>query len=138
MKICFVCLGNICRSPMAEMILRDKAPSDWEVVSRATSSWEHGNPVHPGTQEVLKKHAIPCDPQKRSQKISKADFEYYDKIIGMDQSNVTNLYKMAAVGTEDKISQLLSEDVQDPWYTGDFDATYELVLTGCERILKSM
>ncbi|GAB2026100.1 low molecular weight protein-tyrosine-phosphatase [Lactovum odontotermitis] len=138
MKICFVCLGNICRSPMAEMILRSIAPSSWEIASRATSSWEHGNPVHPGTQKVLRQHKIFCDPQKRSRKISPADFEYFDKIIGMDQSNLENLQEMAPAGTEHKISKLLARDVPDPWYTNDFEETYELVNDGCEKIVQEM
>jgi protein-tyrosine phosphatase len=138
MKICFVCLGNICRSPMAEMLLRDMVPADWEIASRATSSWEHGNSVHPGTQKVLKKHNVACNPGKTSQKISIADFEYFDKIIGMDQSNLDNLYKIAPAGTEYKISKLLLQDVPDPWYTGDFEETYALIKAGCEQILKLM
>ena len=85
-KIVFVCLGNICRSPMAEFVMKDLT-DDVYVESRATSDWEHGNPIHSGTQAIFKKYAIPYDKSKTSQQISQQDFVDFDYIIGMDKSN---------------------------------------------------
>ena len=79
-KIAFVCLGNICRSPMAEFVMKSLTDK-YEVQSRATSSWEHGNPIHKGTQEIFRSHGVPYDTSKTSQQISKKDFEYFDYII---------------------------------------------------------
>ena len=135
MKICFVCLGNICRSPMAEFILKSMQPDSWEIASRATSNWEHGNPMHQGTQKILNQHKIQWDPQKRSQRISAGDFQYFDKIYAMDEANVADLLKMATPGTESKIRKLLSKDVPDPWYTGDFEETFQLIQQGCKKIM---
>lgn len=97
-KIVFVCLGNICRSPMAEFVMKDlveKEGKNFEVESRATSSWEHGNPIHPGTRSLLTMYGIPFDAAKGSQQISREDFQYFDQIIAMDKSNKENLEKMA-------------------------------------------
>ena len=119
-KVVFVCLGNICRSPMAEFVMKSLT-DDYEIESRATSSWEHGNPIHKGTQEIFKTHDIPYNSSKASQQISKADFEYFDYIIGMDESNLLDLTKMCPQEHHHKIEALASESVPDPWYTGDFD-----------------
>ena len=91
-KIVFVCLGNICRSPMAEFVMKALNQEEaLQIESRATSSWEHGNPVHQGTQKILRKYAISFDPSKRSQQINQLDFESFDLILGMDESNVDDL-----------------------------------------------
>ena len=92
-KVVFVCLGNICRSPMAEFVMKSLT-DDYEIESRATSSWEHGNPIHKGTQKIFKAHEIPYDSSKTSQQISKDDFEYFDYVIGMDESNLLDLTRM--------------------------------------------
>ncbi|CAJ1226024.1 Low molecular weight protein-tyrosine-phosphatase YfkJ [Lactococcus lactis] len=139
-KIVFVCLGNICRSPMAEFVMKDLVEkagneSKFLIESRATSSWEHGNPIHSGTQTKLKEQKITFDLQKGSQKISSEDFYEFDKIIAMDESNLENLRKMAPEGTSQKIVMLLEQGVPDPWFTGDFQETYQLVKTGCQRLL---
>ncbi len=139
-KIVFVCLGNICRSPMAEFVMKDLVEkagneSNFLIESRATSSWEHGNPIHSGTQTKLKEQKIAFDLQKGSQKISSEDFYEFDKIIAMDESNLENLRKMAPEGTSQKITMLLEQGVPDPWFTGDFQETYHLVKTGCQRLL---
>lgn len=138
-KIVFVCLGNICRSPMAEFVMKDlaeKMGQHYEIESRATSSWEHGNPIHPGTQKILSKHGIYFDPDKGSQKISSEDFRYFDQIIAMDESNVADLEKVAPENQKHKIKMLLNKPVPDPWYTGDFEETFALVKEGCLRILE--
>lgn len=130
-KVVFVCLGNICRSPMAEFVMKDL--TDRLVIeSRATSSWEHGNPIHQGTQEIFQEHGIAYDRRKTSQQISSKDFADFDYIIGMDRSNVEDLRKMAPKKYQDKIYQFADQSVPDPWYTGDFDETYERVLAGCK------
>ncbi|KXT74747.1 Low molecular weight protein tyrosine phosphatase [Streptococcus sp. DD10] len=134
-KIVFVCLGNICRSPMAEFVMKGLA-DQFEVESRATSSWEHGNPIHMGTQGIFQRHKIAFDPSKTSQQISSADFKNFDYIIGMDSSNVADLKRMAPRNCQSKIYQFAQTSVPDPWYTGDFDETYERVLKGCQEWLK--
>ncbi|HEM3170418.1 MULTISPECIES: low molecular weight protein-tyrosine-phosphatase [Streptococcus] len=130
-KIVFVCLGNICRSPMAEFVMKDMT-SQFHIESRATSNWEYGNPIYPGTQKIFQKHKIPYDKTKTSQQISQADFEEFDVIIGMDSNNVRDLQKMAPAHAQNKIFQFAEKSVPDPWYTGDFDETYEMVKKGCQ------
>ena len=139
-KIVFVCLGNICRSPMAEFVMKNELTkaglqTKYHIESRATSSWEHGNPIHSGTQLLLKQEKIPFDKEKTSQKISLEDFSAFDQIIAMDHSNVQDLKKMAPADLHYKIKMLLEEDIPDPWYTGDFEETYRLVSKGCQKIL---
>lgn len=129
-KIVFVCLGNICRSPMAEFVMKSLT-DDYEIESRATSSWEHGNPIHKGTQAIFKSHGVDYDSSKTSLQISKRDFEYFDYILGMDESNVSDLRQMCPQSLKHKIHSFAAESVPDPWYTGDFEETYDRVLTGC-------
>ena len=133
-KIVFVCLGNICRSPMAEFVMKDLTNQVY-IESRATSSWEHGNPIHPGTQNIFRKHNISYDSTKTSQQISQKDFETFDLIIGMDSQNIQDLKRLAPSSVQGKIFQLTDKSVTDPWYTGDFDETYEIVKNGCPRWL---
>ena len=102
--------------------------------SRATSSWEHVNPIHHGTQEIFKKHQIAYDNHKSSQQISYQDFCDFDVIIGMDVNNVADLKQMSR-GVDDKVFLFVDGGVPDPWYTGDFDTTYDLVKRGCEQWL---
>ena len=103
-KICFVCLGNICRSPMAEFVMKDLISDEHLLIeSRATSSWEHGNPIHHGTQEIFKKHQIAYDNHKSSQQISYQDFCDFDVIIGMDVNNVADLKQMSRGRFDDKV-----------------------------------
>ncbi|MGT2847326.1 low molecular weight protein-tyrosine-phosphatase [Streptococcus massiliensis] len=136
-KICFVCLGNICRSPMAEFVMKNLT-DEIIIESRATSNWEHGNPIHVGTQRIFRTYAIPYDIEKSSQQISDQDFKNFDMIIGMDASNVSDLQKMAPTQYRHKIFAFAAESVPDPWYTGDFEATYEQILSGCKDWLSRL
>ncbi|EOT30905.1 protein-tyrosine phosphatase [Lactococcus garvieae ATCC 49156] len=117
--------------------LVEKEGKNFEVESRATSSWEHGNPIHPGTRALLTAYGIPFDATKGSQQISQEDFQYFDQIIAMDESNKENLEKMAPADQKHKIKMLLNKSVPDPWYTGDFEETYRLVKEGCLNILEN-
>ncbi len=135
-KVVFVCLGNICRSPMAEFIMKAlDQDGSLHIESRATSSWEHGNPVHQGTQKILRKYAVSFDSSKGSQQISQSDFEFFDLIVGMDESNVEDLLQVSAGRYDDKIKLFRPGGVPDPWYTGDFEETYNLVTAACQDFL---
>lgn len=136
-KVCFVCLGNICRSPMAEFVMKKlDTEGSLFIESRATSSWEHGNPIHKGTQQILNQHGVDYDFSKTSQQISLDDFEFFDYIIGMDKQNILNLQEMSHHYYNDKIYPFNDQGVPDPWYTGDFDETYDLVTSGCNTWFK--
>lgn len=143
-KILFVCHGNICRSPMAEFVMKDLVKKagmekDFLIESAATSTEEIGNPVHRGTRKKLREHGINCD-GKHSRQIERADYDRYDYLIGMDSWNLRNMRRIFGDDDEGKLSLLLDfterpGDIADPWYSGDFDATYEDVLAGCQGLL---
>ncbi|KXA58697.1 low molecular weight phosphotyrosine protein phosphatase [Streptococcus mitis] len=122
---------------MAEFVMKSMT-DNYEIQSRATSSWEHGNPIHKGTQGVFQQYQIPYDKNKTSLQISKKDFEDFDYIIGMDASNVSDLRQMCPVDCQDKIYSFASESVPDPWYTGDFEETYRRVQEGCQAWLERL
>ncbi len=140
-KILFICHGNICRSPLAEFLFRDyvekKGLGDqFEIASAATSSEEIGNPVHRGTRRILDSLGIPCG-EKRARKMTKQDYEKYDYLIGMDQWNISNIMRIIRQDPEGKVHKFLDftkrpGDIADPWYTGDFQSTYQDVCEGCE------
>lgn len=144
-KIIFVCLGNICRSPMAEFVMKDIVDKaglshEFEIASAATSTYEIGNPVYPPARQKLAEHGIDCK-GKTARQITKRDYDYYDYIIAMDKSNIRNLKNMLSNDPQGKISLLMDytsrpADVADPWYTGDFQATWDDVSEGCEALLK--
>ncbi len=144
-KVLFVCHGNICRSPMAEFVFKDMVKKRglgdlFEVASAATSTEEIGNAVHPGTRKVLNGLGIQAD-GKRAVQMTKRDYKEYDYIVAMDQKNVTNMYRIIGMDSEEKVRRLLDytstpRDIADPWYTGDFDKTYEDIYKGCEELLK--
>ncbi|KRK97292.1 low molecular weight protein-tyrosine-phosphatase [Companilactobacillus futsaii] len=133
-KVIFVCLGNICRSPMAEMMMRNfieqkNLLDQISVSSRATSTYEIGNPPHPGAIAELKDKKIPII-NHRAQQISRQDFDEADIIIGMDQQNIVDLKNMAPVADKDKIHlayEVLGQTkiIEDPWYDHKFDRTYQ-------------
>ena len=138
-KILFVCHGNICRSPMAEMVfkhlLRQRGLADlFEVASAATSTEEIGNPIYPPARRELARHGIRCDGHAAHQ-ITRQELESYDRIYYMDRSNAQYLRRLFGTDAE-KCRPLLSRDVADPWYTGDFTQTWNDVLEGCTRILE--
>ena len=138
-KILFVCHGNICRSPMGEFILKDLVAkaglSDrFEIASAAVSREELGNPVYPPARRELQRHGISCA-GKTARQVTRADFDYFDRIYYMDSSNARYLGRMLPADPE-KIRPLLPRDVADPWYTGDFSQTWEDILEGCQKIME--
>ena len=146
-KILFVCHGNICRSPMAEFVMKHLVAKvgrdvEFEISSAATSTEEIGNPVYPQTRRKLTEHGISCD-GKTARQITMRDYTYYDYIIGMDSYNLRNMHRFFGGDPEGKISLLLDYttrpgDVADPWYTGNFDATWRDCLEGCTELLKTL
>lgn len=143
-KILFICHGNICRSPMAEYVMkqlvRDMGLQDRvEIASAATSREEIGNDIHPGTKRQLKKEGIPFE-RRAARQLTAAEYGQWDFLIVMDQSNLRNLRRIIGEDSEHKVSRLLefcgeNGDIADPWYTGDFDCTYRDVLRGCRALL---
>ena len=140
-KVIFVCLGNICRSPMAEAIfshlVAEAGLSDQiEIDSAATSPWEIGKTIHEGANERLQALGIPT-PKHVARQLDIEDIKA-DYIIGMDESNLAELYQMCPQDQQDKIQAFASESVPDPWYTGDFEETYDRISTGCRAWLSRL
>ena len=146
-KVLFVCHGNICRSPMAEFVFKDlvkqKGLSDkFIIASAATSTEEIGNSVHPGTRKILSTYGISTE-GKRAIQITKSDYKEYDYIVAMDQRNIINMGRIIGQDSMNKVKRLLdftsmSGDIADPWYTGDFEQTYQDVYRGCEKLLETI
>lgn len=145
-KILFVCHGNICRSPMAEFVMKQMVSdagleSQFEIASAATSTEEIGNPVYPPARRKLAEHGIGCA-GKTARQMTRQDYDYYDRIVAMDHKNLRNLKRMFGDDIEHKISLLMDfthrpGDVADPWYSGDFEATWQDVEEGCKALLES-
>jgi protein-tyrosine phosphatase len=140
----FVCHGNICRSPMAEYVLKDMVKKqgradEFTIVSSATSTEEIGNPIHYGTKQKLKEMQIPTD-NRCAVQLRKSDYEKYDYLIGMD-SYIKNMMRILGSDPKNKVCRLLDftdspQDIADPWYTGNFDLTYRDIVEGCTALLK--
>ncbi|MEY8524902.1 low molecular weight protein-tyrosine-phosphatase [Lachnospiraceae bacterium 38-10] len=140
-KILFVCHGNICRSPMAEYICKKMAADrgvleELEISSAATSREEIGNGVYPPARRKLNSVGISCDGH-RARQVTKADYDHYDYLIVMEQYNIRNLMRIIGSDSEKKVYKLLDfaesgGDIDDPWYTGDFDTTYREIVEGLE------
>lgn len=144
-KILFVCYGNICRSPMAEFIMKDLVKDykdKFHIESRATSRGEIGNPVYPPAKRKLKEYGISCD-GKYSMQLTKEDYNNYDYIICMDYNNLRGIEYIIGEDCHNKVSLMMSwadekKEVADPWYTGDFETTYNDILRGCKGFLKKL
>ena len=146
-KILFVCHGNICRSPMAEFVMKhlveERGLQDqFEIASAATSTEEIGNPVYPPARRKLAEHGIGCQ-GKTARQMTLEDYRYYDRIIVMDRNNIWNLKRLLGEDKDHKISLLMDYtnrpgEVADPWYTGDFEATWRDVLEGCKGLLSAI
>lgn len=147
-KILFICHGNICRSPMAEFVMKHKAAqyglsSDIHISSAATSTEELGNDIHRGTRQKLTQKRIPFSP-RRARQVTKADYNEYDYLIVMDGNNLVNLRRIVGEDKDNKVYKLLDftdrkgQDIADPWYTGNFDETFDDVSEGCEGLLKKL
>ncbi len=156
MKILFICHGNICRSPMAEFVMKDLAEKQgllgcFEIESAATSHEEimrdyfngvdRGNPVYPPARKKLAEHGIDCS-GKTARQVVRADYDRFDMLVCMDSKNVRNLQRIIGADPEGKVSLLLDhcgragQSVADPWYTGDFDAAWDDILEGCTALLE--
>lgn len=144
-KVLFCCHGNICRSPMAEFVMKDlvgKAGADerFFIASAATSTEEIGNPVYPPARRKLAEHGIGCA-GKTARQMTAADYREYDLLIGMDSANLRNMRRICGGDPEGKIRLLMDftdrpGDVADPWYTGDFETTWRDISAGCRGLLE--
>ena len=145
-KVLFVCHGSICRSPMCEYAMKDMVQrrgiaDRFEIASAATSREEIGNPVYPPARQKLAAHGIACSGHHARQ-MTKADYDHYDMIIAMDHNNIRNIYRITGGDPDGKISLLLDftdragDEVADPWYTGNFDATWRDVTEGLNGLLE--
>ena len=146
-KILFICHGNICRSPMAEFVMKALVQEQglsyrYEIASAATSTEEIGNPVYPPARRMLAAHGISCA-GKTARQMTKQDYAYYDLLIGMDHANLRNMRRICCGDPDGKLHLLLDYtnrpgEVADPWYTDDFQSTWEDVTEGCQGLLKAL
>jgi protein-tyrosine phosphatase len=144
-KILFICHGNICRSTMAEFIMKDLVKKshreqDFYIASAATSTEEIGNPVYYAAKQKLAEHGISCE-GKRAVQITKKDYAQYDYILAMEEYNIRNMMRILKSDPEGKVHRLLDftdnpRDIADPWYSRNFDLAYEEILEGCKALLE--
>ena len=146
-KILFVCHGNICRSPMAEYVMKDMVrkagcEAEFEIASAATSREEIGNDIHRGTKAKLREQGIAFE-KRQARQVTKKDYEEFDYLILMDRENKRGLSRIISADPYNKVHMLLGfagkdRDIADPWYTGNFDETYDDVVAGCQAFLQSL
>lgn len=146
-KILFICHGNICRSPMAEFVMKDLVEKagragEFSIASAATTREEIGNPVYPPARRELARHGIDCG-GKTARRMTREDYETYDLLIGMDRENLYDMRRICGGDPDGKIHLLLDYthrpgEVADPWYTGDFTATWDDVTEGCRGLLEAL
>lgn len=145
-KVMFVCLGNICRSPMAEYVFKNMVKEagledKFKISSAATSYEEEGNSIYPPAARTLKGYDIPYGNHK-AHRLTTAEIEEYDYIIGMESRNISNILRISGGNHQEKIYKLLDfcggGDISDPWYSGDFDTTYRDVTKGCKALLEKL
>ncbi len=147
-KILFICLGNICRSPMAEAMFKHLAAEAgcsgaFEVASAAVSEEEWGNPIYPPAAAILRRHGISYDRERTARPMKASDYAQYDLIIAMDEANIRGIRRIAGGDPDDKIRLLLDyagehRNVADPWYTRDFETAYNDILSGCRALLAAL
>ena len=140
MKLLFICHGNICRSPMAEFVMKDlvqkaHCSNEFVIDSAAVSREEIGNGIHWGTKEILNKYHIPYT-NHRARQITVQDAEFYDLILCMDQSNIRYALRIIGPKYAQKVKMLLDRNIADPWYTGDFESTYNDIMLGLNAFIE--
>lgn len=141
-KICFVCLGNICRSPMAEFMMKKKLvdlklANAFYVVSRATSYEEDGNDIYPSAKSKLAQEGIPYS-KHRATRLEKEDYKNYDYFICMEERNISNTIRIFGHDNDNKVFKLLDKDIADPWYTGNFTDTYNDLDIGLDKLINKL
>ena len=146
-KVLFICHGNICRSPMAEFVLKDMVKKagleDRFQIDSVAATWEEiGNDMYPPAKRKLREKGIPFSP-RAARILARADYDRFDYLIGMDEENLDDMVRICGGDPEKKISLLLdwaglSRDVADPWYTGNFEATYQDLIVGCTAFLNKL
>lgn len=147
-RVLFVCHGNICRSPMGEFILKALVKAKglegrYHIESAAVSMEEIGNPIYPPAKRCLTQHGIQFDNGKRARQVVRADYDRFDRIVCMDQSNLRLIRRIIPDDPQGKIHLMMSyagvsRDVADPWYTGDFEVAFQDILEGCEAMLSNI
>ncbi len=147
-RVLFVCHGNICRSPMAEFIFKaflqaNGLEDQFYVESAATSTEEIGNPIYPPAMRCLKQHGIPFNRNKTARQIRREDYDIFDLLICMDRLNLSWIRRIIPSDPQEKIHLLMSytgsgRDVADPWYTGDFETTFQDISSACEAMIKNL
>ena len=151
-KVLFICHGNICRSPTAEFVMKELVrqaglSDEFYIESRATSTEEiwngRGNPIYEPARKLLREHGIPYDEKKRATLLTHADYEHFDLLIAMDARNLTGIRRILGEGAMDKVTKLRSYsdgrgDIDDPWYTDDYEGVYRQIEDGCRGLMRTL